>query len=44
VQPAFLTSAAFSLAALVVATVALRDRRTPESVVVEVEPELAEAA
>src|SRR6185437_15870965 len=44
VQSAFLTSAAFSLAALVVATVALRDRRTPESVVVEVEPELAEAA
>jgi hypothetical protein len=44
VQPAFLTSAAFSLAAFVVATVALRDRRTTDTVPVEVEPELAEAA
>ncbi len=45
VQPAFLTSAAFSLAAFLVAAVALRDRRTPESVTVdELEPELAEAA
>ena len=35
VQPAFLTSAAFSLAAFVVATVALRDRRTPDPVAVE---------
>jgi EmrB/QacA subfamily drug resistance transporter len=46
VHAAFLTSAAFSLAALVVATVGLRTRRTPDPVVVgpELEPELAEAA
>ena len=44
VQPAFLTSAAFSLAAFVVAAVTLRSRSTPEPVSLEVEPELAEAA
>ena len=44
VQPAFVTSAAFSLAAFLVAAVTLRERRTPESVTVELEPELAEAA
>jgi MFS family permease len=44
VQPAFLTSAAFSLAAFVVAAVALRTRPTPEPVALEVEPELADAA
>ncbi len=45
-QAAFLTSAAFSVAALVVATLGLRERRTPDPVVLdpELEPELAEAA
>ena len=43
-RAAFLTSAAFSLAAFLVTAVALRDRRTPEPVTVELEPELAEAA
>jgi EmrB/QacA subfamily drug resistance transporter len=49
-RAAFLTSAAFSLVALVVATVGLRPRRTPDPVVVdpdldpELRPELAEAA
>jgi EmrB/QacA subfamily drug resistance transporter len=44
VEAAFLTSAAFSLAAFVVAAAGLRTRRTPEPAVVELEPELAEAA
>jgi EmrB/QacA subfamily drug resistance transporter len=44
VEAAFLTSAAFSLAAFVVAAAGLRTRRTPEPVVVDLEPELAEAA
>jgi MFS family permease len=44
VEPAFLTSAAFSLAALLVATVMLRDRRAPEPAIVDLEPELAEVA
>jgi EmrB/QacA subfamily drug resistance transporter len=46
VETAFLTSAGFSLTALVVATIGLRRRRTPEPVVLdpELEPELAEAA
>jgi MFS family permease len=44
VEPAILTTAAFSLASLLVATVALRDRRTPQPVVLELEPELVEAA
>ena len=45
-QAAFLTSAAFSVAALVVATLCLRERRTPDPAVLdpELEPELAEAA
>jgi EmrB/QacA subfamily drug resistance transporter len=43
-RAAFLTSAAFALAAFVVAAVALRPRRTPEEPVLDVEPELAEAA
>ena len=44
VRAAFLTSAGFSLAAFLVAAVALRTRRTPEPVAEELEPELAEAA
>lgn len=45
-RAAFLTSAAFSLVALLVATVGLRARRTPDPVVLDpdLEPELAEAA
>jgi EmrB/QacA subfamily drug resistance transporter len=43
-RAAFLTSAAFALTALVVATAGLRNRRTPDQVVEEREPELAEAA
>ncbi len=44
VRAAFLTSAAFSLVAFLVAAVAMRPRRTPEPKVVELEPEFAEAA
>ncbi len=44
IEAAFLTSAAFSLAALVVAATALRTPRPPEPVVQELEPELVEAA
>jgi EmrB/QacA subfamily drug resistance transporter len=44
VQAAFLTSAAFSLAAFVVAVVGLRPRPAPRVVVEELEPELVEAA
>jgi hypothetical protein len=44
VEPAFLTSAAFSLAALLVATVMLRERRAPDPVILDLEPELAEVA
>ena len=44
VEPAFLTSAAFSLVAFVVAAIGLRTPRPPEPVVEELEPELVEAA
>jgi EmrB/QacA subfamily drug resistance transporter len=44
VQGAFLTSAAFSLVAFLVAAAGLRTRRTPEPVVEDLEPELVEAA
>jgi EmrB/QacA subfamily drug resistance transporter len=44
VKAAFLTSAAFSLMAFVVAAAGLRTPRPPEPVVEELEPELAEAA
>jgi hypothetical protein len=44
VEAAFLTSAAFSLAAFVVAATGLRTRRTPEPLLEELEPELVEAA
>jgi EmrB/QacA subfamily drug resistance transporter len=44
VQAAFLTSAGFSLAAFLVAALAMRQRRTPGPVVAELEPELAEVA
>jgi hypothetical protein len=43
-EPAFLTSAGFSLAAFLVAAVALRTPRPAEPVTEELEPELAEAA
>jgi EmrB/QacA subfamily drug resistance transporter len=44
-EAAFLTSAAFALVAFVVATTTLRPRRVPpEPAVVDVEPELADAA
>jgi hypothetical protein len=43
-EAAFLTSAAFSLAAFVVAATGLRTRSTPELVTEELEPELVEAA
>ncbi|HEX4687058.1 MAG TPA: MFS transporter [Nocardioides sp.] len=43
-EPAFLTSAGFSLAAFLVAAIALRNPRPAEPVVEELEPELVEAA
>jgi EmrB/QacA subfamily drug resistance transporter len=43
-RAAFLTSAAFSLAAFLVAAFALRDRRVPETVSVEFDEALVEAA
>jgi EmrB/QacA subfamily drug resistance transporter len=44
VKAAFLTSAAFSLAAFIVAGTGLRAPREPETVTEEIEPELVEAA
>jgi predicted MFS family arabinose efflux permease len=44
VEPAFLTSAAFSLLAFVVAALALRTPRAPQEVAVEFEEELVEVA